>query len=930
MAIDAPSSTTDVVGREAELRRMAEVVGSSGPGLSAVVVEGEPGIGKTTLWREALRIAREQGSTVLSCRAASHETRLSFAGLADLVGPVLDDLRPSLPDPQRRALEVALLLLDPRGPPPDERAVGAALTTALRSLAHDNRLLVAVDDVQWLDASTVAALTFALRRVVEEGSMTLLLTRRVGTDPGARFDVDQALAPRRAERIRLEGLTLGGLSRLLARRLEVAFPRPTLLRIHETSAGNPFYSLEIGRAVLARGELRPLPGPLPIPATLDGLLGERIARLPATTRMPMLLVAAAGRLPFTALERALPGDWEEALRPALAAGVVEIDGDTVAIAHPLLATWVYTHAGARQRGHAHATLAAAAESAEDRARHLSLSVPGRDESVAAVLETATHAALARGAPSSAAELAVRARDATPEDLVENATRRALLAGEVTWIAGDYEQARAMLRAVVDAAPGGRPRADALLRLARSARDMKESAELCEEAWAEAEGDEALRSDIDALTAIFLQPAGEVDRASVVAARGADSAAAIGDRRREALPRAFHALIELVAGRSFDLEAMRAAAEVEEETGPYPARIGPRFLFAQALGHADELDESRELLTALEREAREDGDVRYGRILVTRALQEIRAGRLRIAVGLADEARDLWREVGLGQEEGKAQATLAQAKAMLGLEQEARADAAGARALALRSSEYFGQIRAGYAELLLELSLESGRAADAADALLDVCRAGGFHSALVIPAAPCAVEAFVEVSRLDEAAELARALAEQAARVPHPRLAMYAERCRGLVLGAGGDTAGAVAALERAASLRPEVRQPLERARTALLLGRLQLRARRRRAARASLDEAVVEFEGMGATLWAARAREELARIGGRTMSRDDLTTAQLRIARLAAEGKTNKEIGAALFVTPKTVEFHLRNVYAKLGVRSRTELAVRLGPEAKD
>ncbi|PWU25000.1 MAG: hypothetical protein C5B48_03525 [Candidatus Rokuibacteriota bacterium] len=912
----------EIVGRDEELAAVAEFLHREHPG--ALLLEGEPGIGKTTLWREGVRLASERGARVLSCRTALHETRLSFAGLTDLVAPVLDEVRADLPDPQRRALEVALLLRDPRGPPPDERAVGAALTTALRSLGEGGPILVAVDDVQWLDASTAATLTFALRRLLEEGSVALLLARRLGTDAAARGGIEQILPPESLVRLHLHGLSLGGLGRLLAGRVEALLPRPTLLRIHETSAGNPFYALELARGLLVEGELRPLPGPLPISATLDELLGARIAGLPKTTHRPLLLVACAGRPTLTSLARALPGG-QETLNPAFAAGLIESDGRRVSFAHPLLAAYVYTQASDPDRRAAHAALAEAAEALEDRARHLALSVAEPDERVAAILEGAADAALARGAPSSAAELAVQARDLTPADSPEPARRRALLAGELTWVAGDYEQARVMLEAVVAASPAGSGRADALLGLARNPRDMQESVCLCREAWIEAGGDPALRSDIDSFTAIFLHAGGHVEEASLVAARGAEAAAGINDRRREALPRAFRALMELVAGRESHLDTMRAAAAVEEQTGPYPARIGPRFLLAQALGHVDELDEGRELLTTLETEAREDGDVRYGRILVTRSLLEVRAGRFQLARELAEEARDLWQDVGLAQEEGKARATLAQAEALLGLEEEARADISEARRLASRASEYFAPIRAGYAEVLLELSRESGEpAAASAEALVSLARDGGFRSPLLVPAGPCAVEAFVVVSRLGEAEELTRELEEQAERVAHPRLAMYAYRCRGLMLSAEGDTGGALVALERAREIATGVRQPLERARTLYLLGRLYLRANQRRAARATLNEALASFEGMQARLWADRARGELARISGRTLRRDDLTEAERRVAGLAAEGKTNKEIAAALFVTPKTVEFHLGNAYRKLGVRSRTELVHRL------
>jgi DNA-binding CsgD family transcriptional regulator len=911
-----------VVGRDAELEAIGTLLDRGARGL---VLEGPPGIGKTTLWREGVRRASEHGIAVLTCRPASHETRLAFSGLGDLIAPVLPGVLTDLPDPQQRALEVSLLLRDAQGPPPEERAIGVALTTALRTLADRTPVLIAIDDVQWLDASSTAALAFAVRRLTEVEWVGLFLSRRLEGQEPLPIGLGEALPPEEIVRLTLPGLTVGALSRVLTGVLEVTLPRPTMLRVHEASAGNPFFAVELGRALAARGDLRPALGPLPIPATLDDLLRERIEALPDSTQPALLLLAAAGRPSLALLEQALAVDPNDALRPAFDARVVEGDGETVSFTHPLLAASVYSRASPSERRAAHSALAAVADGVEERARHLSSSVDEPDEEVAAALESAAEAAFGRGAPSSAAELAVRARDLTPPAHGAAATRRALLAGEMTWIAGDYDEARAMLETIVDASPPGGTRADALLRLARNARDMRESIDLCRTAWTEAEGNETLRSDIDSFQAVLLHAGGDVDEASLVAARAADAAAATGDRRREALPRALHALMELVAGRDIDLDVLRDAAAVETATKPYPARIGPRFFLAQALTHVDELDECRNLLVALETEAREDGDVRYGRIMLNRALVEIRAGRLELARQLAEEALDLWQDVGVAQEEGKARATLAQAQALLGLEEEARTNVAEGRRLSREASEWFGEIRAGYAEVLLELSLEHWpEAATSAETLVETCRRGGFRSPLHVPATPCAVEALVAVGELGPAESLLADIDRVARRQRHPRLAMYRERCRGLVHAARGDLAGGIAALEQARETSIGVRQPFERARTSLLLGRGLLRAKRRTDARTAIGEALAAFDTMGAALWAARAREELRRIGGRAASAGELTEGEQRVAELAATGKTNKEIAAALFVTTKTVEFHLRNVYRKLGVRSRVELAQRL------
>src|SRR5829696_3469642 len=234
-----------VIGRERELETLRDVIGGIERGPSALVLEGPPGAGKTTLWRAAVEAARQRGLRVLDTRPAETEAKLAFAGLADLLEDVVDEVLPLLPPPQRRALAVALLLEDAEAAAPEDRGVHAALLGVVRGLAARRPLLVAVDDVQWLDAPSAAALRFAIRRLRGERVGLLLALRTEGRRRSA-LGVESALEPDRLTRVDVPPLTLGAVHHLLRTRLGLVLPRPTLRRLHETAGGNPFFALELG------------------------------------------------------------------------------------------------------------------------------------------------------------------------------------------------------------------------------------------------------------------------------------------------------------------------------------------------------------------------------------------------------------------------------------------------------------------------------------------------------------------------------------------------------------------------------------------------------------------------------------------------------------------------------------------------------------
>ncbi len=912
-----------IVGRDAELAAIARFL-DGGPGQTAyaLLLEGDLGIGKSTILGASLELARERQYRVLACASASEEMRLSFVAVADLLAPVLEEVLPELPPPQRRALEIALLIRDLDGPPPDDRAVATAFYTALRTLAARGPVVVAVDDVQWLDAPSTATLAFAARRLGVADGVRLLLTRRFDGEGAAPLGLGRSGALD-LDRLLVGPLSLGATGHLVRTRLAVSLRRPALIRVHDLSGGNPFFAVELARALAAHGETA-AGGPLPVPGTLTELVRDRVSALPDATRTVLLYVAAAGRSTHETLATALGEAPDAALRPALDAGVlVELDDGAVSFTHPLLAAVVDRHAPAAERRHAHAALAAAVGPVEERARHLAQSISEPDEEVAAQLEMAAYSAGARGGYTAVAELAARARELTPAGERDAARRRAFLTGEASWAAGDYERGRQILQEMVDTARPGTERADALLRLSRNPRDILESIELCRTALDEPGTDPTTRGDIETFLAMLTYGAGDVDSAAELAGRAASTSSEGADDRREALALSLHAMMNGLAARGFDFEVLRRTAAVEEATGPYPGRVGPRFFLASALSITDEHQEGRERGNAIVTEVRELGDISYARALSVVSFLELRAGNLERALDGAREALGVWQQAGLTLEENEALGVVAQVQAELGLEREAREDADRITELPGGLHD-LGEIRRGFALVTLELALERWpQAVAAAEAWTRAADRTGMRSSLLAPARPWAVEAFAGVGDLERARAAAAEVAAEAARTPHPRLALYASRCRGHVLAAARELGEAIDELEHARALSVQSPCVLEHARTLLLLGGALRRANRRTDARETLAEALAIYDAAGARLWAERTRRELGRIGGRAASRDELTTAERRVAELVAQGMSNREAAAALFVTVKTVEAALSRVYHKLGVRSRAELAHR-------
>ncbi len=929
------------MGRDEELAAIGRFLDSR---TGVLLVEGEVGIGKTTLWRAGVELAAGRSYRVLAAQPAGCETELSFAALRDLLEGTFGRVEGELPDPQRRALAVALLLAEPQGPPPEPGAIAAGLLGTLRALARDRPLLVAVDDLQWLDPASAAALGYSLRRLREEPIMALLTRRAEAGSPPPVLD---AFPRERLEVLSLGPLTLGALGHLLRHRLGASYPRPTLRRLHETSGGNPLYALEIARVLEERGA-SPEPGdPLPVGGSLRELLHSRLAALPAETLDGLLVAACLSRPTVALVQRALARPALPLLDPAVRRRVIDLDGERIRFSHPLLAALVYDVSLGGRRRDLHRRLAEVVADVEERARHLALGAEAADEQVAAAVEEGAQAALARGGRTAAAELAARARLLTPPERGDQAFRRALAEAQYRFESGDTEQAEALLdQLVADTAPGRR-RALALARQARIrhfARDIAAGIALLEQALAEAGNDACLRAEIEEGLAWGLLLA---RRDLAGAAKHARSAAALaeqaGERAALAEALAARALIEFVRGGDWR-STMARALDLEEATLHLRVLRHPSFAYGYCLSCADQHEEARAVFQGLHRRALERGDESaVPSILNHLALIELLAGRWVAAEGYLEEGLELALELG----QGPARASMLAKKAMLaarrGHVQAARETAAESLALAAgpgfdparpqRALDRGGETAMwtlGFVALSLDEPEEAHRwLGPLAAALL----AAGIREPGELRCLPDAIEALVALGRLEEAEARLSLLERWSGRLDRPSAHAAAARCRGLLLAAQQGPEEALAPLRQAADSARQAAMPFEEARTLYALGRAQRRAKEKRQARTTLERALALFESLGAELWTDTVRAEMARIGGRAPSPGELTPTERRVAELAAEGRSNREIAAAMFVTVKTVEFHLRHVYAKLGVRSRAQLARRLPaslPAGKD
>jgi DNA-binding CsgD family transcriptional regulator len=915
--------TAELVGREEELQRVELFLDAARHAPRALVIEGEAGAGKTSVWEAALASAQAAGSVTVAARPAEAETSFAYAALGDLLRAHRDALV-GLPSRQRRALEVALLLEDEGDDAPDQQSVALAVLAVFRRLAENDVLVVAVDDVQWLDAASALVLRYAVRRLAHEPIALLAAWR---TEPGAPvpLELDRAPAAERLERLPLRPLSLGAVQRLLQDRLGFLPPRPAFRRLHELSGGNPFFALELARA-FREGTVGLEPGER-LPVALDGLVGTRLGALSPEARRA-LAAAAAMAQPTVGLVEAVAGDVAGALDEAEQAHIVVVRDGRVRFTHPLLASGAYSAVDASVRRDLHARASVAASDPEEQARHLALAATGPDEVVASALEAAASRADARGAPPAAAELYERAVRLTPPEARADVLRRTMYAAFAISRSGDGPRARMMLDEVVSELEPGPDRARALINLARVRSyddDIRAAEALFRQALDEAGGDnELLAAAGGNLASILFRLRERLEEAvehSSVAAEAATAARSSG-WLAEAL--AVRLMAEAALGWNTQAATtLEAALALQPDCEHRRVMSQPLFQIGVVWLWWDELDRAKDAFERLIVRAREMGD--EGSLpytLVLAAQVECVRGDHVLAAAHADEGYEISEQIGQETVRAYLLALRALAHAVAGEPEAARERAGRALELADRTSgrpaEHFARTALGEAELSV------GRAAEAAHALAPLVaflRREQIREPGTARVVPNQVEALIALGELAAASELLDWFSTNAEQLERRSALAAAARCRGLLCAEEGDLEHALEHLDRAVELSSGVPIPSEHGRALLAQGAAHRRAKHKRAARESLEAAQAIFDGMGAKAWAERTHAELARVGGRAPSTGALTPTELRVAELVAEGLQTKQVAAALFVSAKTVEGHLTNIYAKLGVHSRAELA---------
>ena len=913
--ICATAMTGDVLGREQELGSVYAFLDRPVEAPAGFVFEGEPGIGKSTLWLAAVTGARERGFHVLSARPAEAERGFAHVGLGDLFEGVLEDVLPALSIPRRRALEVALLLEETSDDPVDHRVLAVAVRDVLQLLSERGPILIAVDDVQWLDQSSSSGLAFALRRMVAD-PVLLLLARRL-IDGGQPSGIEQALGAERVERLPVGPLSVGALHRLLRDRLGIPFARQTLLRIHETSGGNPFFALELARV---DEDVDPTQ-PLPVPDTLEALVRARFSGLPESTREALALASALGTPSEPLLERA--GVAAGVLEPAIAAHVVERDNGAIRFTHPLLSSVLYHDLGERRRS-VHGRIAGIVDDPIVRARHLALSSEAPDAAVAAALDDAATLAAARGAAAVAAELAEQAVRLTPSAAYDERRRRALAAAHAHHGAGEWTRARTIATDLLAETDIGPLRAEALVLLAEF-EGLHRAVALLEEALREAVSRPALQSVIQCRLAWAVRfekgfdGALEHARAALELADDLDDdglrvgalgmltffGCAVGDTDAPAHAARAHELATAVG----DVELLREATDA----------------LASVLDVGRDGDAARALLEPAYHEWHQRDELWAAGALDRLSWFELWGGRWEAAADYAARALDINVQYGLDVPWNhlataviaahRGQLEVARAHSELALQ-------LGEEQIGLHTPVHLGTL--GF------VALQSGDPHTAAtwfdEAERTTTRLGWREASKRWWIADHA-EALLELGRLDDAMRILDRWEADASRLGRDWVLAHVMRCRGLAAAAQGAVDDAASLLQDAVAHHERVHDTFGRARALLALGVVRRRQRQKRASRDAIGAALAGFEELGAATWVAKARAELGRIGGRTREKG-LTAAESRVSTLVAEGRTNREVAAALFLSERTVETHLSHVYAKLGVRSRTELARTLRPDS--
>jgi DNA-binding NarL/FixJ family response regulator len=900
-------------GRDAELGSITQLLEDAKSSRSGVlVVRGEPGVGKSALLEEV--VERATGVQVLRATGVQTESEIAFAALDQIVRPLLGHLD-EIPPPQAAALRTALGLGD--GAEPPRFLIAVAVLSLLAAGAESEPLLVVIDDAQWLDEASAQALTFAARRLEAEG-IAAVFAAREGDEQS--FD-----APGLPE-LRLTGLEPAAADILLGQPGGDGLAPEVRDQLVRATGGNPLALLELPR-LLSADQLagrEPLSEPLPVSQTIEAAFLERARALPASSQTLLLVAACEDTGDPELLLRAadLLAIEVAAFTAAEATGLVRFEADGVRFRHPLVRSALYQGASLPERRAAHATLAEALEGeeyADRRAWHKAAATIGRNDEVAAELERSADRARRRSGYAAAASAFERAADLTADEGLR--ARRLFGAADAAGLAGRVRHAGTLLDTARSLAP------DALLR-----------------------------ADIDRLRGSLEFELGELASASKTLLEGADQVAELDKYRAlYMLMGAWRAaawggeltiemevakrtqLLGGLAGNEFELAWMRGIGKVLDGDV-----VGGMASLREALDAVDDVGDPRQLSIAAE-VAIYLADLPLGRAFAARTIAagramgaiaglaygltllgslEVRDGLFTSGIANASEGLRLARETGQLFAVSTALTAIANAEAYRGNEDACRE--AVAEAFEMASAHGLGVLQARPGSwALAELDLTMGRFAEALarfEGLAETPPGTGQLITLTL-ATPDLVEAAARAGRPDAAVEPLASYTEWVEAADSSTGLALAARCRGLL----AEGAEAEEHFEQALHLHAAEPRSFPAARTALVYGEALRRARRRRDARDQLRAALEVFEQIGAAPWAERARNELRASGESARRRepstlDQLTRQELQIARFVAEGLTNRQVAEQLFLSPRTIDFHLRNVFRKLNIASRSEL----------
>ncbi|MGH3495925.1 MAG: AAA family ATPase [Nocardioidaceae bacterium] len=879
-----------LIGRTVELERIETMLAGARAGTSsALAVVGEPGIGKTAL----LDAAQDQAPdfTVLRTRGVQSESGLACSSLLEILQP-LRGLLPALPAPLRSALAPALGLTDSVA---DSFALAAAATTLLVSAAECRPVLVLADDLQWIDPVSARAITFAARRLHGISAAFLIATRDVTPSLDRVEGID---------RLHLDPLEEAAATALL---VDAGLGGSTLTTIRRTAAGNPLALVELARERSA---------PRTSGSVAERLFAERLESLPEDCRLA-LLATALDTTGDPSVVAAVVG--EKAIRQLAERGLVILTGSRLDIRHPLLRSLVLDRSWHDEHRRTHAALAAVLPPGDTRTRHRALAAVGSDEELAAELQAL---GVRSPDPSAAAWALERAALLSDPGLLQS--RRWVGAARASFDARNVADTRRLLdRAREGVAPGIAVEIDEI-----DGRLMVAEGALIEGATVLSRVAE-LRSGSDPAAAARLLV--EAATALSTASRPQDAMRVVERARAlvDGVDPVLALLVEAARAEAVAVggdymvayRALRSAGEIADGAPSVHDDPRARLCLVESLFSGGHYERSRELANAVIRRTRHDGalgELRYAlALLFSIELVCGRVDRMRIA---ATEELELAAGFGLLMEHEEALGHVAWCDALAGDVDECRRHVQQRFDLSVR----VGPDPLPHPALgLLHLALSDPKAAvPLFQATLRTHEQRGLAMAGVLaPVAGDLVEALLRAGHASAARDLLGAFEMDARRLDRPHALSLVHRCRGLL----ADPDRFDGEFQRSLAYDEDDPWPLERARTLLCWGERLRRTRRRAEASIRLDEALAEFSRLGADVWVDRARTEMGaagrRTGGGPMDQAALTRQERLVAAMVAEGATNRDVAARLFVSVNTVETHLRHIFAKAGVRSRTELA---------